>query len=208
MSTFLQMQQRIADDINRTDLTTQIKKAVNRAIEFYAKTARFWFNEKTATFATVASQFNYGSADGIPTDMREIDYVKIALSSTNNVPLIPRTYDYVQTANVGNLTGTPADYAYYKENFWLYPVPAAVYTITVSYAKSYAELILDADTNDFTEEAEDLIEARAEWWLYKRVIKDYDAATIAKSEEQEALIALLAETARITASNRIRPSSF
>lgn len=208
MSTLIEMRQRIADDLNRSDLNSQINKAINRAIEHYAKQFRFWFNEKTATFSTIASQFNYSSANGIPTDMREIDYVKIALSATNNVPLVSRTYDYIQTANVGNLTGTPSDYAYYKENFWLYPVPNAAYVITVSYAKSYPVMTADADTNDFTEEAEDLIESRAEFWLYKRVIKDYDAAQVAKAEELEALTALLTETKRITASKRIRPSSF
>lgn len=208
MSTLIQMRTRIADDINRSDLDTQINKAINRAIEYYSKKIRFWFNEKTATFNTVASQFNYGSADGIPTDNMEIDYVKLAISGSNNVPLTPRTYDYIQTANVGNLTGTPTDYAYYKENFWLYPVPNAALTITVSYVKNYTALSADADTNDFTEEAEDLIESRAEWWLYNRVIKDYEAAQVAKAEELEALTTLLQETVRITKSGKVRASSF
>lgn len=202
------MRSRIADDLNRTDLNSQIDKAINRAIEFYSKGFRFWFNEKTATFNTVANQFNYSSADSIPTDMAEIDYVKLAVASTNNVPLIPRTYDYIQTANVGNMTGEPTDYAYYKENFWLYPVPNSALTITVSYAKLYTALSADGDTNDFTEEAEDLIESRAEWWLYSRVIKDYDAAQIAKQAEESALITLQKETTRLTSSGFRRPTSF
>lgn len=208
MSTLAQMRSRIADDLNRTDLNTQIDVAINRAIEYYYKGFRFWFNEKTATFNTVANQVNYGSADSIPTDMMEIDFVKIAFASTDNEELIPRTYDYIQQANVGSYAGRPADYAYYKENFWLYPVPSQAWTVTVSYAKSYTDLSADADTNDFTEEAEDLIESRAEWWLYKRIIKDYDLAQASKAEELEALSTLISETERIVKSGFVRPTVF
>lgn len=205
MSTLAQMRSRIADDLNRTDLNSQIDKAINRAIRYYANGYRFWFNETTATFVTVANQFNYSTG---PSDLAEIDYVKIALSANNNLPITPRTYNYIQTITPGNLTGTPTDYAYYKENFWLYPIPNQVWTITVSYTKFYAEMTADANTNDFTEEAEDLIESRAEWWLYSRVIKDYDAAQVAKQAEESAFIALTNETTRLTKSGRVVPTQF
>lgn len=207
-STFSGMTSRIADDINRTDLTTQIQLAINRAIEYFSKNYRFWFNEKTATFVTVASQFAYSSADSIPTDMMDIDLVKITLASNNLVPLYPRTYDYIQTRNTGNLSGVPEEYAYYKQSFYLYPIPNAVYTITVSYPKSYAALSAGSDTNDYTTYAEDLIEARATWWIYNRILKDYDAAAISKQEELDALIAITAETERVTSTNRLKPTSF
>lgn len=208
MSTLAQMRSRIADDLDRDDINTQIDKAINRAIEFYAKKERFWFNEVTASFNTVASQFNYSSSDTGISNIREIDYVKIAIASTLNFDLTPRTYKYVQDSNVGNYTSQPTDYAYYKENFFIYPVPNAVYAITVSYTKSYTALSLDADTNDFTSNAEDLIEARASWWLYRRILKDYDAAADSKEEELEALQGLRIETARMISTGRVVPTEF
>lgn len=207
-STLSQMQARIADDINRSDLNTQILVAINRAVEYYAKNNRFWFNETTGTFNTIASQFAYTSSNGIPTDIMELDLVKIAITSTNNIILEPRTYKYLQFINIGNTTGAPFDYSYYKQSFYIYPIPNAVYTITVSYAKSYAALAAASDTNDFLTYAEDLIESRASWWIYKRILKNYEAANDSKQEESDSLLALMSETERMDSSGRVRPSTF
>jgi hypothetical protein len=206
MSTFLQMQSQIADDLDRTDLTTQIKKAINRSIEYYEK-ERFWFNEKVSTFSTVANQKNYSSSDGIPTDIAEIDYVEITISGKEH-KLKRRTYDYVKERIGFDMTGEPTDYCYYQENFYLYPIPNAVRTITVSYQQKYSELSGDTDTNDFTTEAEDLIESRARWWLYLKTIKDSDQAQIAKSEEIDALLSLRAKTEKLLSTGFITPTQF
>ena len=44
MATFGALKAKVADDLVRTDLDTQIADAVNEAIADY-KTERFWFNE-------------------------------------------------------------------------------------------------------------------------------------------------------------------
>ncbi len=206
MSTLSDMRSRIADDLDRSDLSTQIDKAINRAIEYYEK-ERFWFNEKVGTFATAANQKNYGSSDGIPTDMAQRDYVEITVSG-KEYRLTERTYDYIKELIGNDMTGEPTDYAYYQENFYLYPVPNAVRTITVSYQQKYTTLSADADTNDFTTDAEDLIEARARWWLYLRVIKDREQSELAKSEEQDALLSLRIKTEKLIMSGKIRPTQF
>lgn len=206
MSTLAEMQLRIGDDLSRTDLNSQIITAINRAIQSYAKRGRFWFNEKTATFSTVVGQLIYSSADGIPTDMMEIDEVQLALNATNIITLIPRTYDYIIRRSNNTSNGTPGDYAYYKQSFYIYPRPSQVNTITVSYAKSYPALAVGADTNDFLIYAEDLIEARAEWWLYSRILKDYDAAEISKKEESSHFEAIASETERITGTKKLQSS--
>jgi len=158
MATLSDLRSIVSDNLNRTDLNTQIDQAINFAIDYYAKRYRFWFNETTATFNTVASQFNYTSAETGLTNVREFDYVKIAISSTNNYEVVPETYDVIQSINISNATGQPIFYSYYKENMYLYYVPDAAYTITVSYVKSYSDLVNDGDSNDFTTNAEDLIE--------------------------------------------------
>lgn len=207
-TTLATLQSEIADALNRTDLNSEITQAINAGIAYFAQRYKFWFNETTTTFATVASQFNYSSSDGVPTNIRSIDYLKIAINSTNNVPLIERTYDYIQTANVGNLTGTPSDYAYFKENFWIYPVANAVYTLTLSYTKSYTDLSSGSDTNDFTNNAQDLLINYAQWYVYDHIIKDYSAADRADVRVGKALAGLLNETTRVTTSHRKRPSTF
>lgn len=205
MSTFAQMKTRIADDIKRSDLTTQIGVAINRAIEFYEK-ERFFFNETSGTFSTVSGQESYGSADSIPSTIAEIDEVTLTQTSTNIYPLNPTSFSSIRSMNTGgtSYTGEPLDFAYYMEKFWLSPIPNAVFTVTVYFKKTYAQLSADGDTNDWTEEAEDLIEARARWWLYRRIIRNFDEAAAAKAEELEALSSLVSKTTMLISTGSVR----
>ncbi len=209
MSTLLEMRSRIADDLDRSDLTTQITKAINRAIEHYEK-ERFFFNESSGTFPTVADQESYGSADSVPTDIVAIDVLTITESSSNIYPLDKFPFQTLRYLNTSGTTapGVPYNWAYYQEKFWFYPVPDAAYTMTVYYTKSYAALSGDSDTNDFLDEAEDLIEARARWWVNHRIIKDLNAAAADKSEELEALMALQIRSSNLITTGYTTKTSF
>lgn len=208
MSTLAVVRARIADDILRSDLNSQIDIAINRAIEYYYNKKRFWFNETSSTFSTIANQEAYGTADGTPTTLLEIDYVKITLSTNNQPDLTKKTFDYIQQRNSGRATGDPSEYAFYGDKFYFSLIPSAVRTITVFHTKSYTELSADSDTNDFTVNAKDLIEARARWWICMRIIGDDKAAAMAKNEEMEALTALEERTRLIKSSGQITPTSF
>lgn len=208
MSTFLQMRNRIANYINRSDLTTEINDAITRAIEFYEK-ERFYFQETTGSFSTIANQESYGTADGIPTDIKEIDQVIITLSSTNKPPIIPRTYDYIKNVNIGQSTGDPIDWAWYASKFWFYPIPDSVKTITLSYKKSYTALSADADTNDWTTKAEDLIENHALFTVYSQVIKDKEEADSAMNRVTNLYLpALRAKSNQLQSSGMVSATSF
>lgn len=206
MSTFLEMQQRIADDLNRTDLTTQIKKAINRAIIYYEKEP-FWFKETSATFSTVASQKAYTEANMSITDISRIHLVEAVLNSAN-YELDEHDIKWIEGKNPNDATGQPTDYAWWQLKLYFYLVPNAIYTIRVWYTKKYTALSADSDTNDWTTYAEDLIEARARKWLYGRVIKDANNATIAGIEEQEALESLRGVSEGHVAQGKIPPTSF
>jgi hypothetical protein len=188
MSTLAEMRSRIADDLNRTDMNTQIDKFINRSIIAYKKEP-LWFTETSATFSTIASQSTYGSADGVPTTIDQIDYMEVTVDSSNKYKIIPKDFsDIIRLLGITSSTQQyPSYYAFYKNTIYFYPTPSTVRTITIYFKKSYATLALDADTNDWLTEAEDLIEARATWMIYKRVIKDYQAAQDAKVEEMEAI---------------------
>lgn len=207
MSTLSDLRTNIADDINRSDLSTQIDKAINRAIRFYRRD-RFWFQETSGTFATVASQQVYSTADGIPSDIAEIDYVKITYDTNWIVELDPATLQEVQNLNIGNYTGKPEKYAFYQQKFYLWPLPDAAYTVTVFYTKNYTDLSSGSDSNDYTNYAQELIENRARWWLNMRIIKDMEAAKSDKEMEIESLNALRAETERYISSGQITATSW
>lgn len=207
MTTLTNINARIADDLNRTDLSAQITLAINRAIEHYER-ENFWFQDSTASFSTVASQQTYTSSDGIPTNIKEIDYAKVTVSG-NDYELIPMNIGELNRMLVNTSgTSTPDYYALFDENIHMYPTPNGVYTITLYYKKKYAALSAGADENDWTTDAEDLIESRAEWWLYSRVIKSESKAMLAKQQEVEALQALRIKTERLHMSGTIRRNNF
>jgi hypothetical protein len=207
MSTTLStMRSRIADDLNRSDLSTQIDKAINRAITFYEK-EHFWFNESVDTFATVASQSSYGTSDGVASDIAEIIYMEIAIG-TQNWSLNPKSYHYIRGMIGMGYAGDPYNYAINQQKIWVYPIPSQVRTITITYQSRQAELTSDSDTNNFLTYAEDLIESRARGWLYGHVIKDQSLANISYQEEKEALDALRTKTGKLLSTGFIEPTQF
>lgn len=187
MSTFLDMQNNIEGYLLRYDINSQVQLAINRAIKKYSK-ARFWFDETQQTFFTVQGQWTYATADGVPADIRQIDYLRITV---NNVyyEVNERDIQYILDANVNNNQGQPIDYAQYEEKIWFYPIPQQIYPITVYYQKEYATLVFPTDNNDFTNipEAEELIECEALRWLYAKVILDKDMAADYKQQAKDAL---------------------
>jgi len=104
MSTYAQMQAKIADDLNRSDLTSQIQREINRAIRKYASIP-FWFSSTSANFTTANGQWNYDTADGLPSDIRIVDYLRI----NQSVPTINTTGG---VANTYTLTPSPAATSY------------------------------------------------------------------------------------------------
>lgn len=204
MATFSAMRSRIADDLDDSTVDTQIGVAINRAIDHY-QSERFWFTEAIATFATVADQDSYGTGDGIPSDINKIDTLQVTVNN-DFIRLFEKTYDWMKLVDSGRISGRPTFWTWYEDKIFLYPTPDDAYTITVSYTKNYVDLSADGDTNDFTDNAEDLIEARAEYWMYTRVVKDFEAAKFAKQEEVEALTALRSITSKRVATGRLQAS--
>lgn len=208
MATFEDMRARIADDLNRTDLTTQIQKAINRAIEFYEK-ERFWFNENVWSFSTSSGTEQVAFSGANTTDLKEIDKVTLTRSATDIYPLEQITYQRLRdiaTSGSSNTSGPPSDFALFKNTWFFYPLPDQNYVVHVYGQKAYATLSASSDTNDFTTEAEDLIEARARWWLYSNILKEPQNAAVAKAAEVEALNALREKTTKLISTGTIQPA--
>jgi hypothetical protein len=86
MSTYGEMQTTIADELDRSDLASQIQKAIKTAIKKYQR-KRFFFNEaRSLTFNTVDGQEFYTAADSsdIP-NLLFIDTVKLTISGSDKV---------------------------------------------------------------------------------------------------------------------------
>lgn len=176
--TYADIQARIADELNRSDLTSQIQKAIISAIKHYDQD-RTWFNETTGTIATVAAQ-NYVA---VPTGYIQDDKLQITVGSTLYT-LTKITYDEWATKSTTSTSGQPTEYAYYQDRFYLYPTPGAIYSLTLSYTKILTELSSGSDTNGWVD-TEEMIRSRAMADVKMNVLHDNDArgeaASLAKT---------------------------
>lgn len=206
MATFEEMKARIADDLNRSDLTSQIGKAINRAINHY-KTYPFYFTEGKQAFTINSSNYIYDSTNSdFPSLFGRVSLITIASGGTT-YSVKNKNMQQFQDLNADDSTGIPSVFTQYQNKVWFYPQPDRSMTGTVYYSKTYAALSASSDTNDFTSYAEDLIEARARWWINLRVIKDLEGAQIDKIEETDAF-ANLQEATTMQAPLEVEPTCF
>jgi hypothetical protein len=222
MATFSELKAEVAADLARSvqytndaAFTSQVENAVLDAIEYHAAD-NFWFNQtRSATFPTVASTSEYTvssvltgtSTDGTTiADFITIYYVQFAQSATSKYMLDLVAPDEMEDLLESATEGQPTCYAYYDQQFRLYPVPDDVYTVRVAGHFRMAPLSADDDTNAWTTTARNLIRATARKFLYGRVVQDIAKAQVAMADEHLELQRHYAETSRRTASGIIRPN--
>lgn len=196
MSDYGTMQDRIADELARADLETQIQRSIQSAIKHYERT-RFYFNTSvTDTFATVANQEYYGAAANsrIP-NLIQIDDMGVTINGIV-LPVLAVPFDQMDTAQNGAIKSFPQYFAYYAQQIRLFPMPDQVYTISLAWQYRLTALSADTDTNAWMTDAEELIRTRAECDLLWRVMDDPEKAQIFRLAENEAFSILELETAR------------
>lgn len=201
MSDYGTMQARIAGELFRTDLTSQIASAIQSAIAATEK-KRFSFSEERVTTETVKDQEFYDQPD----DMIEEDSILINISGTD-YDLVSKSYKWIEENRVSNTyTGYPQIYAKYQKKFRLYPIPNGAYTMTVSYVKKLATLAASADTNDWMVEGERVIRFLAKKDIFLNVIRDTTQALIAEKQYDDALKDLDALARNLVGTGKLRGS--
>lgn len=159
MATLSELRTRIARklaDGNLVDPTSaEIDAQINSTIDYY-ETDKFWFSEDRASITLTV-----GSAvvPDIPSDFKQIIEPNgvVVLENQVRYPLIHLTPLEYDTINVDGI-GLPRGYTYRDGQFLLWYYPDQAYTLFLFYRKTYADLVNDSDSNDFTTHAERLIE--------------------------------------------------
>ena len=168
--TFAQVKARIADELNRSDLTSQISKAVISAVEHYER-ERWWFEETIDTSVSTTAAQNYVTNAVIST-MARIDLVQITVGSSK-YRLFPVSYEeWAIEAQTTTTSGQPTEYAYYQDRLYLFPTPGSTYTLTISGVQRLTTLSADGDSNGFTNYCEELIRQRAKADIRCNIIID------------------------------------
>ena len=208
MADYGTLQTRIADEIARTDLTTQIQYAILSTIKRWER-KRFYFNEKTGTFSTVANQEYYSSSDFSDlANLVEIDQLRISANGSL-YDLDLRDFAWIDRHMTNaSYVGAPIAYAFYKQSLRLYPIPDAVYVITAAYAYKLTALSASGDTNAWTNDAEELVRCGAIADLWGNVIKDYEAEARWRAREKYNAKVLFGQTVRQQSTGRFQPTSF
>lgn len=212
MATYGDLQARIAHELHRTDLTSDIQSAIKSAIEFYSS-QRFHWNEKRWTLTTIAGTKFYGastpSPGTLPDDIMEIDSITVTANS-RIYQLDPMSYTDMDAIDAGTtpLAGYPRLWAWYGDEIRLYPTPNQAYVLTISGQYAYPELSDDTDSTPWTNQAEELIRCRAKRDLCAHVLADDQTAMRMDALEQRALRSLKAQTNKLISSGRISSTRF
>lgn len=165
---------RIADELARSDLTSQIALAIDDAIT-EASTHRFWFNEvRGLTFPIIAGQDYYGNAD--LSAMTEVDdlWLSIHGQRRNMRKANDRDIDMMSQGSV--VHGEPYLWSHYGDFIRFYPIPSLSYVATVDGSTRFLPMENDGDWNGWTTVGERYIRALAKRELLANVIRDFDEA--------------------------------
>lgn len=218
--TYGTMQTRIADDLNKTNLTTEIKRAICTAMNRY-RNKRFKFNYASSTFTTSDSQSIYPLPSGFMGD----ELVEVL---DGNFKDVLTKVNYAWIANHDNhrsYKSEPRVYAIIDgNNMRLYPVPdntanttSGDFPLLIHYHKdlnasgaSGAISISASDgvTNAWMTDGEELIRLEAMINIYTTVLRGKDSVLeIAKlkPERDAALRALVKEYNQSVASGTLEP---
>lgn len=180
---------RIANELARGDLASEIAYAIDDAVKLY-QSRRFRFNQHRATFNTVAGQEFYTSADGLPADIAKLETVTLSVNGRKTT-LEPWASDVIEDVSTTvNTESQPVAYALFGEQLRLYPVPETVYPVTLAYVRRIDVPLADGDSNAWTREAANLVRQTAKRMLAFEVLKD-------DAEGQRCLIAEQTELRRL-----------
>lgn len=181
VGTLALMKARIASELRRSDLTTQIADAINDAIAEYQK-ERFRFSDidpaAPPTFVTVAGQSVYGAAaNPIIASLLAFDYLFI-ISGAQLLQLEQDTPENLhRLIQIGTSQGLPLSWAYEGNSIILYPVPNQVYTLQLGADLSIGAPATDGEVNNkWMTDCERLIRARAKFELATHVLRNSQMA--------------------------------
>lgn len=208
------MQARIADELDRSDLTTQIQQNINSAVSFYAR-KMFFGTDSSFTFSTVVSQEYYTGADNpaIATSPY-LDELNININ-TGRIQMTRESFEWIDAISfLPTATGQPYYWAYRAGQIRFYPIPSQVYVVT-AYNTPRLGLLSDPTTTNFWTDndsgAECLIRTRAKLYLLLNVIRASDMAQevqMLKGQEIEERTALFGETGTRKSTGFLAPVSF
>ena len=163
MATFAQMKtwvsKRLQDPNNTSVSSADVGDMLNQALRFWSNT-RFTFNEKTDT--AILTEGNPSITLPAEWFLPSIDDAFVIEYSGIRYPLRKINVTMYNAFYLSNGVGQPWYFTREaNEEYQVYPIPDRDYTIRRFYLKKYADFSADADENDFSINAPELLQYSA-----------------------------------------------
>lgn len=204
MSTLAQIRDRIAGDLRRSNIPTEIIAAINDAIAEAAK-QRFYFNEMHTSFVTVPGTEYYSDLGLIELDDAWYWQNGVVNGQKERFGVIGQlsANDYRVGGPIG---GIPDTISRYGGQLRVQPIPTTIFTVYLDgYGKlAPSPLVGDADTNAWLTEGELYIKALAKRNVLRDVIRDYGEARALESIAEDYRSQLETDTTLRSQSGSIR----
>jgi hypothetical protein len=179
MSTYGDLQTGIADDVARSDLTTQIQKEILAAIDDFSY-QRFAFNQtRNLTFVTVPNQAFYTVADSalIPYIIK-VDRLLCGDQTSGVTEVYNDDTGDIERFNWFT-SSRPSKFSFFaNDGLRLWPTPVQAWNMRGVIHYKLTPLSALSDSNDWTNVGYELIRAAAKQRLYINTIRDPDEATV------------------------------
>lgn len=210
MATYVEMQQRIANELARDDLSaSEIPDAIQDAIKYHQR-MRFFISQKLDTsISTVANVALYN----LPSDLIVLDELYSTQAGTR-FPLRWINYEDLLELDTQqpSLVAPPYYYSIFNKQFSLWPVPDAVYPMTLLYQFLIPAPANDADGANPTDpsyfwlnDAERMIRTYAKHILAADVLRDDERAQTEFLLYKRALANLQEETNERVMTGTVEP---
>jgi hypothetical protein len=188
MTTFLDVRARIADQLARTDLNTQIDREIQLAIIRYNKRVSWLHEVRAATLASVASQpwyttINVSTGSGPQAvsgrtavtvqDIQKIEYMRDPQYDDLRQVHYSEFEHFFDTTGA---SGRPTYFTIYAGQIGIWPVPDAVTTYTLSVVVKPVVPSSAADESVWFDQAQELIENAASAAVCRKFIQDGERA--------------------------------
>ena len=210
MTTRSDIESQIADDLARSDLTSQITAAVNTAIRSY-RFERLGFNEAYKVTATLSTSADVIALSALPVRFRKFDRIRLVRTAGDYLDLYHRDYDWIMSRQDVRVTCQPAEYTVYNSTLHFDSMADQDYTLLLDGIKELGNASASyssGDTSAWFNDAAELIRHRAKRELYANVLKDMELAAAAAASEREALRIIKAEMGEERSTGFIRPTEF
>jgi hypothetical protein len=211
MATRQDIENEIADDLDRSDLSGQITNAVNAAIRAY-RFERLTFNEAYRVTATLSISLASISLSSLTQRFRRIDRLRLQRNTSDYLDLYKRDYGWIMSRQDIPTAAQPVEYCVYNDTLHFDSAADQSYTLLidglVDLGTGTSATFSQSSVAAWFNEARQLVRHRAKREIYAHVLKDIELASVAKGGEDDALRTLKAEQNEQNGTGYIRPTEF